>query len=352
MTAPHNIYIHVPFCMSKCNYCAFFSRACNAPDWDAYVSGIAKEINTWGERLGHIDVPTVFFGGGTPSLMPIAVFEKIMIALRANFNLAQDAEITLESNPGTLDTAKLHEFISLGVNRLSVGVQSFDDARLRFLGRRHSAYDAKKLLDAAMACNIRVSGDFIYGLPGDTVRDVIKTCRQINDLNLTHCSMYELTIEENTPFGKMNLDMPSNDEMADMYCAIADNLHIPRYEVSNYATTGNECRHNQNVWDGAPYIGIGMGAAGRVYMNNTWYEQRGANAEFTPMTERDRAIEKAITGMRTMRGLKLSPDVLGIINTDFINAHPELITQTADGRIVATNASLLILDDLMVQLIG
>ncbi|MCM1293995.1 MAG: radical SAM family heme chaperone HemW [Muribaculaceae bacterium] len=351
MTVPHNIYIHVPFCVSKCNYCAFFSHAVTAPDWDTYADGITAEINTWGARLGHIDVPTVFFGGGTPSLMPIGAFEEIMNALHTNFNVLDDAEITLESNPGTLDALRLHEFISGGINRLSVGIQSLDDERLRFLGRRHSAHDAIQLLDTAMSNNIRVSGDFIYGLPGDTVHDVIETCKQINSLGLRHCSMYELTIEENTPFGKMRLHMPSNDEMADMYCAISDTLHIPRYEVSNYATPGNACRHNQNVWDGAPYIGIGRGAAGRIYMNNTWYEQRGANAEFSPMTTRDRAVEKIITGMRTTRGVKLTPDVLDIINMDFVKSHPELITIN-DGRIAVTNSGLLILDDLVIQLIG
>lgn len=316
------------------------------------MTGIINEINSWGERLGHIDIPTVFFGGGTPSLMPVYAFEKIMTALHANFNVAQNAEITLESNPGTLDAARLREFISWGVNRLSVGVQSFDDARLRFLGRQHNAHDAIKLLDAATDTGIRVSGDFIYGLPGDTAGDVVKTCKQINDLGLNHCSMYELTIEENTPFGKMNLDMPSNDEMADMYCAITDTLNLPRYEVSNYAAPGNVCHHNQNVWDGAPYIGIGRGAAGRVYMDNTWYEQRGANAEFSPMTVRDRTIEKVITGLRTVRGVKLSADAFDVINMDFIKSHPELITNTADGRMAATNSGLLILDDLMVHLIG
>jgi len=351
MTVPHNIYIHVPFCISKCKYCAFWSVACSAPDWGAYTDAIVTEINFWGKKLGRIRVPTIFFGGGTPSLMPTKSFAQIMDALHQNFDITPDAEVTLESNPGTLDTARLREFVALGVNRLSVGVQSFDDARLEFLGRRHTAHDALNLIGNAADLRIRVSGDFIYGLPGDTTRDVIDTCRQINNLGLQHCSMYELTIEPNTPFGKMNLDMPSNDAMADMYMAISDALHIPRYEVSNYVAPGNECRHNQNVWDGDAYIGIGRGAAGRVKCDDTWYQQRGGGAEFTPIDTRARATEKIITGLRQVRGVKLTPDVTDIINKKYIDTHPQLLQYTSDNRVRATQSGMLILDDLVLDLI-
>lgn len=350
MTVPHNIYIHVPFCASKCKYCAFWSVALQNPDWDGFADTIISEIDTWGQRLGRIVVPTIFWGGGTPSLMPVAIFDRVMDAIHKNFDVAHDAEITLESNPGTLDTARLRDFVGLGVNRLSVGVQSFDDARLAFLGRRHTAHDAISLIHTAMNMGLNVSGDFIYGLPNDTTRDVIDTCRQINEMGLKHCSMYELTIEADTPFGKMNLDMPSNDAMADMYMAISDTLSLPRYEVSNYATPGFECRHNQNVWDGDAYIGIGRGAAGRVYMDDTWYQQRGGGAEFTPIDAR--ATEKVITGLRQTRGVKLTPDVSDIINKKYIDMHPELVQYNANNRLNVTPAGMLILDDLTLDLIG
>ena len=135
MTFAHNIYIHVPFCISKCNYCAFFSRACATPDWDSYTNGIIREIDYWTEKLGKIDVPTIFFGGGTPSLMPTEYFAKIMNQLYAKFNIEPDTETTLESNPKTIDSKRLDEFISLGVNRISIGVQSLNDDELKFLGR-------------------------------------------------------------------------------------------------------------------------------------------------------------------------------------------------------------------------
>ena len=350
MTVPHNIYIHVPFCMSKCNYCAFFSRACANPDWRAYTDGILSEIDYWAEKLGKIGVPTVFFGGGTPSLMPTDNFTEIMAQIRDRFELAHDAEITMESNPGTLDAARLDRFIDAGINRLSIGVQSLTDGELQFLGRRHNVTDALRLIDDAMSRNIRVSADFIYGLPEHTAKSVEKLCHDINKIGLQHCSMYELTIEPNTPFGKMNLNMPTNAEMADMYNIIGETLNLTRYEVSNYAAHGQECRHNQNVWDGDAYIGIGRGAAGRVFLNNVWYEQLGGGARFEAIENSTRAVEKIITGLRTTRGLLLAPDVKNALNIEYVKQNPELI-EIANGRIRATKKGMLILDDLLLNLV-
>lgn len=283
-------------------------------------------------------------------MMPAKNFTEIMDTIRQNFDIDANAEITIEANPGTLDDVKLGEFCAAGVNRLSVGVQSFDDERLKFLGRIHNAYDARKLLDSGLKRGIRVSADFIYGLPGDTPRDVIDICNEINKIGLAHCSLYELTIEPNTPFGKMNLNMPDNETMAEMYIAIGDTLKLPRYEVSNYATPGHECRHNQNVWDGAPYIGIGNGAAGRVFIDGTWYEELGAYKMFQPMTDNARAIERVITGMRTMRGVRVDGATKKILNLEFAKSHLDMIT-FADDSIRATNAGMLILDDLIEKLV-
>lgn len=351
MIISHNIYIHVPFCMSKCNYCAFFSRACASPDWDTYGDKIVQEIQYWAQKLGKISVPTIFFGGGTPSLMPIKTFEKIINAITQEFSVLPDAEITLESNPGTLDAKKLNDFCLAGVNRLSVGVQSLQDSQLQFLGRRHTVHDSLTLLDAAKQQHIRLSADFIYGLPAQTTQDVINLCNDINNLELGHCSLYELTIEENTPFGKMNLKMPDNQTMAEMYQAIQKNLNLTRYEVSNYSTKNQECRHNQNVWAGAPYIGIGPGAAGRIFFNDTWYEQIGDNVKFSKLSMTERATEKLLTGMRTMRGTELTDDVKNIINIEFAKSNPDMLRFTHDNRIVATDAGIMVLDDLITKLI-
>lgn len=350
MNEPHNIYIHVPFCVQKCKYCAFFSHACKSPDWDEYTTKIVGEITYFSEKLGKIRVPTVFFGGGTPSLMPTKNFLEIMGAIHKNFDISPHAEVTIEANPGTIDDVRLGEFCDAGVNRLSIGVQSFDDKKLKFLGRIHNANDALRIIELGTKHGIRVSADFIYGLPGEGVDDVIKTCDEINRIGITHCSMYELTIEPNTPFSQMNLDMPTNETMAEMYIAISKNLKLPRYEVSNYAAPGFECRHNQNIWDGEPYIGIGIGAAGRVFINGQWYEQMGGGKMFQPMTRTERAIERVITGMRTTRGVYIDNEVKKILNLEFAKTHPDMLTLSND-RIAATSNGILVLDDLIEKLV-
>ena len=348
MNQPHNIYIHVPFCVSKCNYCAFFSAAV-APDWETYLGGICSEIDFWADKLGKIQIPTIFFGGGTPSLMPINIFQQIMQHIRLRFDLSKCKEITLEANPGTITQNKLCDFIKNGVNRLSIGVQSWKDDELKFLGRKHDAKTALDLIYQAQKMGIRVSADFIYGLPGHTVKDVIALCDKINNTGLKHVSLYELTIEKNTPFGKMNLDMPNNNEMADMYLAISDNLGLARYEVSNYAALGHECLHNANIWDGDSYIGLGHGAKGRVFMNNTWFEQSGGDIKFSMVTNSVRAIELVITGLRTVRGVRLDESVKNILDMDFINSHNDLV-KIQNNRLIATESGLLILDDLLLKI--
>lgn len=350
MTVAHNIYIHVPFCASKCNYCAFFSVANLKPDWGKYADSICKELCFWSEKLNKPDVPTIFFGGGTPSLMPICVFDKIINTIKQNFNVLENCEITLESNPGTLTKEKLTDFVVSGVNRLSVGVQSLNDDDLMFLGRKHNVTQAKNLLNDAFDLGIRVSADFIYGLPNQSEDSVKDMCKDINKLGLQHVSMYELTIERNTPFGKMNLDMPNNETMAKMYEIIPEILSLPRYEVSNYAIPGQECRHNQNIWAGDAYIGIGRAAAGRVCIDNVWYDEMGNFERFEKLDNKTRATEKILTGMRTVRGVELSDDVRALINFDWVNKHKNLVVEK-NNYLYATQSGLLILDNLLLDLI-
>lgn len=350
MNFAHNLYIHVPFCMSKCNYCAFFSHACANPDWEKYATDICGELRFWSEKIGRVNIPTVFLGGGTPSLMPVAIFEKIMRCIYDCFDVDKGCEITIESNPGTIDKEKLHEFVKFGVNRLSVGVQSLTDEELKFLGRKHDVKQALEILDIAHNMNLRVNADFIYGLPNHNVQSVIDLCKNINNLGLKHVSMYELTIEKNTPFGKMNLDMPDNETMADMYNAIGENLNLLRYEVSNYSAPNEQCRHNQNIWAGKAYIGIGRGASGRVFLDNIWYEQRGNNELFEPISNETRAVEKILTGMRTMRGVRLTDDVKNQIDFDWVNSHKDYVEKNGE-YLHTTSRGLLILDDIIADLI-
>ncbi len=283
--------------------------------------------------------------------MLVTHFEKIINKIKQRFDLATDAEITLESNPGTIDKNKIHDFIGAGVNRISIGVQSLSDEKLRYLGRQHNVADAINAIDLAQKSGARVSADFIYGLPGETVDDIIKTCQQINSLGLRHCSLYELTIEPTTPIGHENPQMPTNGEMADMYNAINATLALPRYEVSNYATPDEHCLHNENIWDGAPYIGIGRGAAGRIFHNGVWYEQMGANEKFDILDTQSRAIEQVIMGMRTISGTRLTDDVKRVINMDTVQNMPDLV-QIKNNRISVTDAGMLVLDDILVKIVG
>jgi oxygen-independent coproporphyrinogen-3 oxidase len=349
---PHNIYIHVPFCISKCNYCAFFSHARAAPNWENYKNQILGEINYWSEKLStpptaNAEPPlkgganTIFFGGGTPSLMSTKIFAEIMTALRRAFDVASNAEITIEANPGTLDATRLAEFIAAGVNRLSIGVQSLRDDELKFLGRLHTADNARKLIAAAQNMGVRVSADFIYGLPGQTPDDVRNLCRQINKLNLEHVSLYELSIEPGTKFATQNLQMPDNETMAQMYEVIGDTLNLGRYEVSNY---GTPCQHNANVWDGEPYLGLGNGAAGRILVNSIWFETM--NAKEILLDPLARATEILMTGLRTTRGVNLTPEIRAIINWDNVNDEE---FEIKDNRIRAK--TFLTLDSLLVKLL-
>ena len=349
MNCPHNFYIHVPFCISKCKYCAFFSKACINPDWEKYANDICNEIKFWSIKMGRVLVPTIFFGGGTPSLMPVEIFEKIMNCINEYFDIDKNCEISLESNPGTLDTKKLKDFVSNGVNRLSIGIQSLNDDELTFLGRKHNVAQSLTLLETAQNMGIRVSADFIYGLPNHDVKSIEKLCNQIKELQLTHVSLYELTIEKNTPFGQMNLQMPNNNTMAQMYITIGKKLSLPRYEVSNYAVPGYECRHNQNIWAGDAYIGVGRAAAGRPCINGQWYDELGNFERFEKISNETRAIEKIITGLRTTRGVTLTDDIKNQINFDWVKQHKDLV-EISGEKLYATSHGMLILDNITLEL--
>lgn len=349
MIKAYNLYIHTPFCISKCKYCAFFSKAVINPDWDSFTNNILNELDYWKNKLGKLTISTIFFGGGTPSLIPCQYFEKIINNIQTNFILEPNTEITIEANPKTIDEQKLINLRQMGINRISIGIQSLDDEKLRFLGRTHTTKDALVLLETANKLNFRTSGDFIYGLPDENIETIQQICTDINKLGLKHCSMYELTIEPNTPFGKMNLQLPNNIEMAKMYTIIPKFLKLNRYEISNYSIIGEECKHNQNVWDGQPYLGIGRGAAGRVFYKNAWYEQMGNNELFSPLSNKQRAIEQIITGLRTAKGVRLTDDIKSVIDVNFIESCDDLLYD--NDRLKTTDKGALVLDTLIQKVI-
>jgi oxygen-independent coproporphyrinogen-3 oxidase len=289
-------------------------------------------------------IKTIFFGGGTPSLMPVKYAEKIISKL----NMSEPLEWTLEANPKTISSLELKDWKDMGLNRLSIGIQSFNDKELAFLGRIHNFADSLKLIDAANDLNLRVSGDFIYGLPGQTVPDVIKLCEQINKTELKHASLYELTIEQGTKF--QNLSPLDETVGAQMYNAIQNNLNLSRYEVSNY---GEPCRHNSNVWAGDEYIGVGESAAGRIKIDGRWFETKIINGEIikNSLTDRERSIEMVMTGLRTMVGVQTVNLPVDIINWDFVLKNPEYFNQDGDF-LKMTESGIMILDGLIEKVIS
>lgn len=258
------IYVHIPFCERKCNYCAFYSKVGDCSEKNSYVDALIREINLRGDNSA---VQTIYFGGGTPTTLELAQLEKIFGAVRKNFNVDAGAEITIEANPGTVDAAYLRGLKSLGFNRISIGVQSFNDSLLKILGRIHSSRAAIDSIELAKIFFANVSIDLMYGLPTQTLNDVRNDLEHVKALDVRHVSIYGLEVEEGTQFynlaraGKLNL--PEENLCADMYDLITTTLPAfgyRRYEISNFARETFESRHNIGYWTGKKYFGFGAGA--------------------------------------------------------------------------------------------
>lgn len=264
-TKPIGLYVHTPFCVRKCNYCDFCSYPTADAEWrDNYLDTLVAEIDSYKGR--GLSVDTVFFGGGTPSLLSPREFEKICDHINSAFALLPETEFTIEANPKTLSLQNLLAYKSCGVNRVSMGVQSIHENELKFLGRIHNradAFESYKLLRASGIENVNL--DLMYGIPGQSVDNFSKTLDEILSLSPEHISLYGLILEEGTPFWsvKDELPIPSEDSECDMYYMAQDKLSAygySHYEISNYAKAGYECRHNLKYWRCDEYIGVGVSA--------------------------------------------------------------------------------------------
>jgi len=263
-----SLYLHIPFCRSKCSYCDFNSYAGLESLIEPYVGALIAEMGLWQEPSQDMSVATVFFGGGTPSLLPLPEVGRIAAALRQRFRLAADAEVSCEANPGTVDRPYLQGLRSLGVNRLSLGVQSFHDDELATLGRIHTAAEAREAYHTARQAGFdNVNLDLIYGLPRQTMTAWQHTVSEAIALRPDHLSLYALSLEEGTPLADAvadgRLPPPDADLAADMYLWAEDALAAAgyqHYEISNWALPGRQCRHNLAYWLNEPYLGLGAGA--------------------------------------------------------------------------------------------
>jgi oxygen-independent coproporphyrinogen-3 oxidase len=266
------VYVHWPFCLSKCPYCDFNSHVRHAViEEERFVRAFAREIATTAERIGPRTVHTIFLGGGTPSLMQPQSVGGILDAIAKHWSITPNAEVTLEANPSSVEASRFRGYRAAGVNRVSIGVQSLDDAALKALGRLHSALEALEAVEVARATFARMSFDLIYARPGQTVAAWRAELQRALTHAGEHLSLYQLTIEPDTPFAALHasgkLVTPDEDTARALYdvtqelCTAAG---LPAYEVSNHARPGAECRHNLIYWRGGEYAGIGPGAHGRL----------------------------------------------------------------------------------------
>ena len=255
--------------MRKCPYCDFNSHAIGSgADEAGYIRALLKDIDAAVALAGRRPVSSVFFGGGTPSLMSVAGFETLMNGLRERLPFAEDAEITLEANPGTHEAARFAGYVANGVNRFSIGVQSFNDERLKALGRIHDRRQALQAVETALKHVDNINLDVMYALPGQSMDGAVEDARTAVVSGATHLSFYELTIEEGTAFYKREpAGLPDNDtaaEMGETVASILAQAGFEHYEVSGYAKPGHRCRHNLNYWTFGDYIGVGAGAHGKI----------------------------------------------------------------------------------------
>jgi putative oxygen-independent coproporphyrinogen III oxidase len=268
---PFGLYLHWPFCLAKCPYCDFNSHVSASVDFDQFGDALCQEMQYMASLLPkHKMLSSLFFGGGTPSLMPPELVERLITYAEELFGFDPDIEITAEANPTSVEAAKMLDFQRAGVNRVSMGVQSFDDKILKFLGRKHSSNEALRALDMVRSVFDRVSIDLIYATPGQSTTAWRNMLSKALDLGLSHLSLYQLTIEEGTVFynrqRRGELKALNDDRAATLYDItqeLTNAAGLPAYEISNHAAPGNECQHNMIYWHGGDWIGVGPGAHGR-----------------------------------------------------------------------------------------
>ncbi len=273
--AGFGLYLHWPFCQSKCPYCDFNSHVAGSVDQSSWLAAFSAEIDRIGALTEGRILNTVFFGGGTPSLMEAATVQGILDRVRATWTLANDVEITLEANPGSVEAARFEGYAKAGVNRVSLGIQSLDADDLRRLGRMHSVDEARTAIGIAQSAFDRVSIDMIYARQNQTLAAWRGELQQALDFDTSHLSLYQLTIEDGTVFGQMHAKnllngLPEEDLAADMFeltQEVTAAAGLPAYEVSNHARPGDESRHNLIYWRMGDYAGIGPGAHGRLTLS-------------------------------------------------------------------------------------
>ena len=324
MITKSELYIHIPFCVRKCLYCDFLSFSADEKTKEKYIDALCKELMFIGKERCKTSLSSVFIGGGTPSVLPAGLIERVMECVKENFTLDRDAEVTIECNPGTVNEDKMKAYFACGINRISFGLQSVHDEELKKLGRIHSYEDFLGSYENAVKAGFtNINVDLMNDIPGQTVDSWTGTLKTICELKPapSHISAYSLIIEEGTPFADMaedgRLDIPDEDtdrEMYHMTSRLLSDYGYGRYEISNYAKEGFECRHNLGYWTGVTYYGAGLGAASYydgcrftntsempVYMDDpidSWKLDE-------KLTNADKMSEFMILGLRLTKGVSV-----------------------------------------------
>lgn len=365
------IYVHWPFCAAKCPYCDFNSHVRTAIDEDGWIDAIARELD-WTAQAQGKDRPiveTIFFGGGTPSLMQGRSAARILDRISRLWRMANDVEITLEANPASADAARFADYRAAGVNRLSLGMQALNDADLKFLGRLHNAAEARAALDLAMANFERVSLDLIYARPGQSDAQWREELKQALAFGTDHLSLYQLTIEPETPFALLHrngqLRIPDDDLAAGLYETtqeLTEAAGRPAYEISNHARPGSESRHNLIYWRYGDYAGVGPGAHGRLMLSGKriatsairlperWRETVAkdgkAFTDFTAIDDTDAAREHLLMNLRLREGIDLAAyqarwghrpsteKIAPLIEQGVLRPDGDILSATPQGRLV------------------
>jgi putative oxygen-independent coproporphyrinogen III oxidase len=378
--AGFGLYIHWPFCRSKCPYCDFNSHVAARIDQSRWLTAFQSEIDRIGTLTQGRILNTVFFGGGTPSLMDAATVQGILDRIRATWTLANDIEITLEANPGSVEAARFDGYAKAGVNRVSLGIQSLDPDDLRRLGRMHSVDEAAKAIAIAQSTFDRVSIDLIYARQNQTLPAWRDELRRALDFGTSHLSLYQLTIEDGTVFGQMHAKnllkgLPEEDLAADMFeltQEITRAAGLPAYEVSNHARPGAESRHNLIYWRMGDYAGIGPGAHGRLTLDSgrfateaerqptPWLDRtlaRPGSAETNDrLSPEDRANEYLMFALRLREGASLQRYAALAGSPLSEKALDEVITlgllTREDDRICATDRGVMMLNGILRALLA
>ncbi len=375
------IYIHVPFCRSKCHYCAFHSLPLGSavnPVQSAvfrnYVDTLLLELSIWSDTFNSTPISSIFFGGGTPSLLPAQVVSIIIERIAKHFSIAKNIEISLEANPESLRTKdNMLDLVKAGVNRLSLGLQSLDDESLRLLGRSHKVRDSLYAVLQAQDCGLQnINVDLMWGLPNQRVRHWLNTLREVTRMRPSHISAYGLTLEEGTElerkYASGRLVLPPEKDQSAMFmegASLLEEQGFLHYEISNFARMGFQCRHNLGYWEGNDYLGLGPSATstiqGRRWTNpydfEHWSKQvqsRNLDANATVLTPRDRVLELIMLRLRTSRGLRFKAYRM-LTGRNFLEDHKLLIEalhengliRIRDGYLRLTRSGMLVSNSIL-----